>query len=454
MQGSLNGQIKLRALKISALAIFSVVIVEVTLGSLVNSLAIVSDGLHALLDAVSGVMLFFAVRASLKPPDEEHTYGHEKFETIGGLIGGITLIGVALLIFYEAALRLISDTQIASGLELWGFVAIAYALFIAALRVTVFRRFEHAESTSMKAGLYDAISDLSSTLIALLGFGLAALGFPYGDAFASIFLGAMLTYLSIKLVRSSVMELSDSASKELVQKTRRVIQSCDGVLETRALKVRKVSSKIYVEASLAVPSGMSLEDSHGLASKIETCLQDSFGTVEATIHIEPSEDTLKMDKFVQKLATVEGVREVHEISVVYVGGKLYITLHAHINPDMTVEAAHKIAENIEARIRKQIKKLENVTVHVEPAGVSIPPSQVNEAQLKKTVNELALAIGGIRVKRVVTYAAEGKRFINIDCCFIRQVPIREAHPVASTLEKEIKERYGNAVVTVHIEPEF
>ena len=61
-----------------------------------------------MLDALSSVMLFFAVRAAMKPADEEHTYGHEKFETIGGLIGGIVLIAVACIIFYEAALRLIS----------------------------------------------------------------------------------------------------------------------------------------------------------------------------------------------------------------------------------------------------------------------------------------------------------------------------------------------------------
>ena len=81
----------------------------------------------------------------------------------------------------------------------------------------------------MKAGLYDAIADLSSTIIALLGFALAIMGFYGADAFASVFLGVMLTYLSIKLVRFSIMELSDTASKELVQKTRKIILSCEGV---------------------------------------------------------------------------------------------------------------------------------------------------------------------------------------------------------------------------------
>ena len=189
MQESHEGNYKLKALKISAIVLFSAVIIEVFLGLIVNSLAIMSDGLHALLDALSSVMLFFAVRASIKPADEEHNYGHEKFETIGGLIGGIALIAVAFLIFYEAALRLMDNTKIAQGFELAGFIAIGYAVFVASLRVTVFRKAQHIESPSMKVGFYDAISDLSSTLLALLGFGLATLGFFYGDALAIDFSG-------------------------------------------------------------------------------------------------------------------------------------------------------------------------------------------------------------------------------------------------------------------------
>ena len=87
MVNDIEGSGKLRALKLSAAAIFSVVLIEVIVGLLVNSLAVLSDGLHALLDAFSTLMLFFVARASLKPPDEEHTYGHGKFEAIGGLVG-------------------------------------------------------------------------------------------------------------------------------------------------------------------------------------------------------------------------------------------------------------------------------------------------------------------------------------------------------------------------------
>ncbi|MGA3112162.1 MAG: cation diffusion facilitator family transporter [Candidatus Bathyarchaeia archaeon] len=454
MQESLDGKYKLRALRIAAIAIFSVVIVEVSLGLFVNSLAILSDGLHALLDAVSTIMLFFAVRASMKPPDEEHTYGHEKFETIGGLIGGITLIGVALLIFYEAATRLIMGTQIYHGVEFAGFLAIGYAISIAILRVTVFRKSQHIESPSMRVGFYDAISDLSSTLLALVGFSLAALGFFYGDAIASIFLGALLSYLSIKLVRVSVMELSDTASKDLVQKIRRIIVQHDGVVKTTNLKVRKVSSKVFIDAAIQVQSHMPLEEAHSLASKIEADLKQAIGNVDATIHVEPSEKESKLDQLVEKLATVEGVKQVHEISTVYVGGKFYITLHAYVDPELSVEEAHKIAETIEKRLQSEIKPLENVTVHVEPSGIAIPATQVDESQLRNVIYEMAKAIAeNLRIKRIVTYAADGKRYINIDCCFTKQIQIKEAHRIASGIEKETKEHFAGAVVTVHMEPE-
>lgn len=453
MQSKTEGQTKLKAIKISAIAIFSVVIVEITIGSIVNSLAIVSDGLHALLDALSCVMLFFAVRAAMKPPDEEHTYGHEKFETIGGLLGGVVLIGVALLIFYEAAMRLMAGTQLGGSVEYVGFVAIAYALSIAALRVTVFKGAEHMESQSMKAGLYDAIADLSSTLIALLGFALAILGINYADSVASIFLGAMLTYLSIKLVKTSVLELSDSASKELVAKTRKAIVACEGVVKVENLKVRKVGSKVFIDAAVQVPNAMSLVDSHSLASKIETCLKDTLGNVDATIHIEPADKEHTMNQLVEKVATVDGVKEVHEISTNFVGGKLYITLHAYANPDISVEEAHKLAELIERRMYDEIKPLENVTVHIEPAGLAIPPEKVNEAELQKVVYQVAKNIRvNMQIRRIVTYYANEKRYINIDCCFTKQVPIKDAHHMASQLEKEIKERFASAVVTVHIEP--
>jgi cation diffusion facilitator family transporter len=454
MPDSSEGSYKLRALKFSAIAIASVVIVEVILGLIVNSLAILSDGLHASFDALASVMLFVATKAALKPPDEEHTYGHEKFEPIGGLTGGIALIGIGILVIYEAVSKLMQSQGVNTGLGLVGFVAIAYTFCIDIIRMFIFRKATSSESTTVKAGFYHALADLSSTVIAFLGFGLATVGFPQGDSLSSIVLGMLLSYLSIRLIRSSITELSDTASKELVQKTRKEILSHEEILKCKNLKVRKVGSKIFAEATVQVSSLMSLEQAHALVSKIEANLTRAFGSVDATIHIEPSEGETKMDEVVEKLATVEGVREVHEIATVYAGGRLYITLHAYVDPKLSVEEAHAIAEKIENSMHAGIKQLENVTVHVEPYGAEVHAGEIDENKLRDIIQKLVKDTErDFYIKRIMTYAAEGKRYVNLDCCFTKEVSITEAHDVASRIEHEIRERFADAVVTVHIEPE-
>jgi divalent metal cation (Fe/Co/Zn/Cd) transporter len=121
---------------------------------------------------------------------------------------------------------------------------------------------------------------------------------------------------------------------------------------------------------------------------------------------------------------------------------------------LSVEEAHKIAETIENRMYTGIKSLEHVTVHVEPSGVAIPTAEIDESQLQNVIEKVAKGIAkNIHIKKVVTYVSENKRYINIDCCFTRQVQIKEAHRLASQVEKETKEHFANAVVTVHIEPE-
>jgi cation diffusion facilitator family transporter len=445
---------KLKTLKISAVAIATVVLVEVILGLIVDSLAILSDGLHASLDVITSVMLFVATKQALKPPDEEHTYGHEKFEPIGGLTGGVVLIGVGVLVIYEAVSKLMLGGGVKTSLGFAGFFAIGYTFCIDIFRMFIFRKATSSESTTVKAGFYHALADLSSTGIAFLGFGLANIGFYQGDSLSSIALGILLSYMSVKLVRSSIMELSDTASKDLVQKIRKIVLAHDGILNCRKLKVRKVGSKTFAECTVQVPSFMSLEEAHALASAIEENLTKTFGNVDATIHIEPAEEETKVEQRVEKLATVEGVREVHDIVTVYASGKLYITLHAYVDPKLSVEEAHEIADKIEKRMHAGIEQLENVTVHVEPYSVEKHASEIDEKELKDLIHDLAKKVKtSLRLKRTVTYAADGKRYINIDCCFTKQVPLKEAHEIASQVEKEIAEYFADAVVTVHIEPE-
>ncbi len=455
MHNAKKNSYKLKTLEISTIAITSVVLVEVILGLAVGSLAILSDGVHASLDALTTFVLLITTRASLKPPDEEHMYGHEKFESVGGLIGGIALIGIGLLITYGAVLRLMQNAPLNLGLESFGFIAIGYTFCIDFLRVGTFRKAIKSESFTMKAGFYHAIADLSSTIIALLGFGLATIGFISGDALASIVLSILLTYLSVKLVWSSGMDLSDAVSKDVAEKIKKEILSTKGVCKCENLRIRRAGNKTFVEATIQVPDYMNLEEAHASASRIETNIKSSLGNADVTIHIEPLEAEGRTEKLVEKLATeVEGVKEAHEINVTCTDGKLYITLHAQVDPAMSIEKSHEIADKIEQKVSKSLRDVKNITVHIEPFDTKLRKgSAIDESEIKEIVHQAMKKYKQtFEIKKIMTYMAEKRRYINIDCSFSGKPSIKDAHELASYIEEKLKEKFAETIVTVHTEP--
>jgi len=174
-----------------------------------------------------------------------------------------------------------------------------------------------------------------------------------------------------------------------------------------------------------------------------------------TVHIEPVGAEKPIEKKIESLATVvEGVKGVHNLSNVYSKGKLYITLHALVDPQLSIEEAHGIAEKIEENLRRQINDVENVTVHIEPYAPKVHREFIIEdTEVRRMIRQIVEAHPNIRrVNRVVTYASEKRRYVNIDCSFDKSVSVEAMHDTVSQIEREIKKRFREAVVTTHAEP--
>jgi len=444
---------KVRALQLSFIAIASVVVIEGIAGLLTQSLAILSDAAHALFDSVTTLILLVTTLLSLKPPDEEHLYGHGKIEPIGGLIGGVALIGLAAFLIIEAGSRIYFNVKI-EHLPI-GFWAIGYTLAVDFFRIgTLWGRGQG--SLTVKASLYHALSDFASTIIAFLGFGLTYIGFDdRADATASIVLGSLLIYLSLRLIRTSGSELSDAISTSIVSNIRKEILSTQGVSLCKELKVRRVGIKTYVETTICVPDSMGLAEAHGVASRIEANIVRSHGDSTVTVHIEPVGEEKPIEKEIETLSmSVEGVQEVHSMSSVYSKGKLYITLHALVDPQLSIEEAHDIVEKIEKNLVQQIEGIENVTVHIEPHLPKVHREfVVEDAQVQRMIRHIVQAHPNIRrVNRIVTYVSEKRLYINIDCSFDKSVSVDAMHDDVSDVEREIKKKFREAVVTIHAEP--
>ncbi|MEO9363020.1 MAG: cation diffusion facilitator family transporter [Nitrososphaera sp.] len=461
--------IKKNALRYSLAAIASVFVFEFTAGVITNSLAVLTDSTHALLDAVVTAILIIAVSLAAKPRDKEHTYGHGRIETVGGFIGGAALFVVSVFFIYEAAARLAFGGTAALSVNpgTIGFAAVAYTLAVDVFRMVVLgRAMRRTGAATLKADLYHAIADFASTAVALVGLWLVTTGFYQGDAIAAIVLGVFLAYLSSRFAYHNAFELTDSIPPRLVARVRQAAANTEGVLDCKDVKMRRVRNEIFAEVTISLKADISFEKAHETSAQVERNIEASLAetgdAVESiTVHFEPiySPD-LPLESIIERAAArVPGVKGVHNIIVSRVDGtdRLEVSLHIQVNRSASLSEAHAIASAVEESIKGQVKRAQNVTVHLEPLMPEVAGVQpLADAEIQNSIRQIVLAAGEIKkVGRIATFRTDEDTLkIDVDIGFSPdgQATIEQVHELVTGIENQIRARYPGSIVTIHAEP--
>jgi cation diffusion facilitator family transporter len=449
----MRGISKTRALQLSLLAISSVIILEGLAGAITGSLALLSDAGHAAFDALSTLILLVATSLSLKPPDEDHTYGHGKIESLGALIGGITLLLLAIGITILALLRMSSGLH--AKPTILGYAAASYTMGIEVLRIVILTAALKSGSLTVKTDLYHAASDLFSTSLVFVGLGLTSIGYPYGDTAASFVIAILLGYLSLRLIYSSMLDLSDAISGKLVKAVLREIEATTDVLKCKSLRVRRVGAVTYADAVCAVSPLAGVAEADSIAARVEANLTRLLGKSSIMIHIEPPDRELPAELQVRSVTSkVDGARGLHNLSVTNVGGGLFVTLHVQVDPSLPLEKAHEIARSVEQGIENSVPRVRQVTVHLEPSMPEVSQgSLVEDDYVSDTVRSIVRAYPDVRqISAITTYRAQGQLYINVHCLFSGDTPISEIHEMISKIEESVRHSFENAIVTIHPEP--
>ena len=284
-----------RVLQISLIAIFSAFIVELIFGLISNSLGLITDSIHALLDSMVTVILLLAARMAIKPPDEEHTYGHGKIESLGGLIGGIAIFLIAIFFIYESINRLQSPPpSILPGL--FAIIGGLYTIGVDIFRIVILKKsISKIGGTTLKADFYHAFMDLGSTLVAIIGIVLVTYGFYSGDFIAALILGGVLAILSLKLIYKTSQELTDIISPELVKKVRQIIENTEGVIDIGAILMRRSGDTIFADVTISLRGDTSFDKAHEISNRVEKNIKNEMSNCEITVHFEPTWENVPLD---------------------------------------------------------------------------------------------------------------------------------------------------------------
>jgi cation diffusion facilitator family transporter len=260
---------------------------KIAFGYASGAISILSDGFHSLTDAGSNLVGLVGVRAARRPPDEDHPYGHRKYETVAAAAVTVFLLLVVLEILRNAFNHLtgrIDPPDITAA----GFIVMA-ATVVLNLWVV---RYESREARRLNSEvlLADATQtrgDVWTSLAVIVALAGARLGWPILDPLAAIMVSAFIGYAGVQIATTTTRILSD---RIVISETdlEGVVMSVPGVVGCHQIRTRGSADHVFLDLHVWMPADMPLTDAHALSHVVKDRLMTKYPQIaDAIIHIEP-----------------------------------------------------------------------------------------------------------------------------------------------------------------------
>jgi cation diffusion facilitator family transporter len=449
--------VKTRVAAISIFASAGMAAAKFIVGILIGSLALVSEALHSSVDVVATVITWLVVRVSDLPADEEHHYGHGKFESVSAL--GV----IAILYVLAGGILVASWSRLHEGTPPPKLSVIPFAVLLVDIAVNLWRaRALHraARETRSQALAADALhfmSDVLGSVAVIIGLALAGLGFWWGDAAAAIAVAVMIALLGLRMARDTVETLLDRAPEGAAEKAREAIEEVPGVVDVERLRVRMVGATHFVDAFVRVPRTFPIDRVEEIKQKAQAAVIAALGDADVTFTPVPvALDNESVRERIMVIARNAGAA-IHHVTVHDLGGKLTVSIDLEVDGEMPLNDAHDIAHDLEHSIREEFGADAEVDTHIEPLEPELPLGTDAAADRIETIREAltrfaaATAIHDIHHVRVRdTNAGE---IVNFHCRAEPSMSVIKVHENVDEIERELRRAFPSVKrVISHAEP--
>jgi cation diffusion facilitator family transporter len=262
---------------------------KVSIGVRTGALTVLGAALESGLDMMNNVIGVMLVGVAGRAPDEDHPYGHDKFETLGalGIVGFLSISCFELLREGVTALVARQPRQDVSPIDV---VVIVLTLAVNVFVVAYERRRGRAlNSAFLMADAAHTGSDILVTLMAITSLVLARVGWPWLDAVLAITVALIIAWSGFQILRQSIPILVDERAID-AHDLRALVLGVPDIVDVRNVRSRSTASgQLFAEVTISVSGNTPVEEAHRLADAVESAIEREFGTSQVTVHIEPAE---------------------------------------------------------------------------------------------------------------------------------------------------------------------
>jgi len=265
-------------------------IAQIVAGIFARSQGLIADGIHSLSDLVADFVVLVANHHSKKEADEDHPYGHQRFETAASLALGALLLAVGIGMLWSAFRKLEAPETVPTVhiLALWiaaGALVTKESLFRYMLAVAT-----RVKSSMLVANAWHARSDAASSLVVGIGIIGNLAGYPILDPIAALIVGFMVSRMGWSFAWDALGDLMDrSADDKEVQNIRQTIVGTPGVMGVHDLRTRKMGDLIVVDAHVEVESTQTVEEGHDIAVEVRRRVILRHRVLNLMVHVDPAQ---------------------------------------------------------------------------------------------------------------------------------------------------------------------
>ena len=270
-----------------------VALAKIVFGYLSGAVSVLSDGFHSLIDASSNVVGLIGIRAASQPPDEDHPYGHRKFETVAAY----GFMGFILLVMLEVLRN--AFNHLAGRTEPHTISAASFVVMIVTVVVNVFViRYETRESQRLSSEMLmaDALqtrADVWSSLTVIAALAGTRLGWPLLDPLGALVVAAFIGYGGLQIFRTTAGILSDRSVMSDAD-VEQVVMSVPGVLGCHHIRTRGSEDHVFLDLHVWMAADMRLDEAHRISHVVKDSLMARYPKIaDAIIHLEPPPANVK-----------------------------------------------------------------------------------------------------------------------------------------------------------------
>ena len=276
-----------RTLAVILVANLAVVAVKIVVAMRTGALSVLGATVESALDAMNNVIAMSLVSIAALGPDEDHPYGHDKFETLGALVI-VGFLSISCFELVRNAVTQLVERQLPSAATPTELVLLGSTAFVNVFVVWYERRRgRELGSALLLADAAHTGGDIFVTALAFASLLLTRAGFGFVDPWLALVVAGVIAYSGYRILRVTVPILVDQRAVDAAE-IRRIVSAIPGIQGVPNVRSRTAASgTLFAEVTITCDGALTVAHAHELADAAERAIRDSLGAADVTVHVEP-----------------------------------------------------------------------------------------------------------------------------------------------------------------------